>query len=48
MLFSPREAGQSLVEYIVIFVVVTLVVALILSLLAPAIGNVFSQILAGA
>ena len=44
MLFSPRETGQSLVEYAFILVLVALVAIVILALLGPAIGNVFSSL----
>ncbi len=44
MLYSPREAGQGLVEYALILVLVAVVVIAILTLLGPAIGNVFSTI----
>jgi len=41
------ERGQGLVEYALILVLVAVVVIAILALLGPAIGNVFSAILAG-
>ena len=47
MLYRPQnEEGQGLVEYALILVLVAVVVIVILSLLGPAIGNVFSEILA--
>jgi pilus assembly protein Flp/PilA len=46
MLFIPREKGQGLVEYALILVLVAVVVIVILALLGPAIGNVFSNIVA--
>ena len=46
MLFIPREKGQGLVEYALILVLVAVVVIVILALLGPAIGNVFSNIIA--
>jgi pilus assembly protein Flp/PilA len=46
MLFMPREEGQGLVEYALILVLVAIVVIAILTLLGPAIGNVFSTIMA--
>ena len=44
MLFSPREDGQSLVEYAFILVLVALVAIVTLLLLGPAVGNVFSNL----
>jgi pilus assembly protein Flp/PilA len=41
------EAGQGLVEYALILVLVAVVVIVILALLGPAIGNIFSNIVAG-
>jgi pilus assembly protein Flp/PilA len=46
MLFAPKEKGQGLVEYALILVLVAVVVIVILALLGPAIGNVFSNIVA--
>jgi pilus assembly protein Flp/PilA len=48
MLFAPKEQekGQGLVEYALILVLVAVVVIVILALLGPAIGNVFSNIVA--
>ena len=46
MLFAPKEKGQGLVEYALILVLVAFVVIVILALLGPAIGNVFSNIIA--
>jgi pilus assembly protein Flp/PilA len=46
MLYLPREEGQGLVEYALILVLVAIVVIVILALLGPAIGNVFSNIVA--
>jgi pilus assembly protein Flp/PilA len=46
MLYAPKEKGQGLVEYALILVLVAVVVIVILSLLGPAIGNVFSSIMA--
>ncbi|NPV67276.1 MAG: hypothetical protein HPY64_09050 [Anaerolineae bacterium] len=42
-----REEGQGLVEYALILVLVAIVVIVILALLGPAIGNIFSNIIAG-
>lgn len=47
MLFAPKEKGQGLVEYALILVLVAIVVIAILYLLGPAIGNIFSTIMAG-
>jgi len=46
MLFLPREEGQGLLEYGLILVLVAVIVAAILLLLGPAIGNLFSTIMA--
>ncbi len=46
MLFNLRERGQGLVEYALILVLVAVVVIAVLTLLGPAVGNVFSQIVA--
>jgi pilus assembly protein Flp/PilA len=46
MLFAPKEKGQGLVEYALILVLVAVVVIVILVVLGPAIGNVFSNIVA--
>jgi pilus assembly protein Flp/PilA len=46
MLFAPKERGQGLVEYALILVFVALIVIVILALLGPAIGNVFSNLIA--
>ncbi len=46
MLFAPSERGQGLVEYALILILVALVVIVILMLLGPAIGNVFSNVVA--
>jgi pilus assembly protein Flp/PilA len=46
MLYLPREEGQGLVEYALILVLVAIVVIIILAILGPAIGNVFSNIVA--
>lgn len=46
MLFLNREDGQGLVEYALILVLVAVVVIAILTILGPAIGDVFSQIMA--
>jgi pilus assembly protein Flp/PilA len=46
MIYQPREEGQGLVEYALILVLVAVVVIVILALLGPAIGNIFSNIVA--
>ena len=46
MLFLPHEEGQGLVEYALILVLVAVVVIAVLMLLGPAIGDVFSEIMA--
>ncbi len=46
MLYAPKQRGQGLVEYALILVLVAVVVIVILALLGPAIGNVFSEIIA--
>jgi len=46
MLYPPKQQGQGLVEYALILVLVAVVVIVILALLGPAIGNVFSNIIA--
>lgn len=47
MLFAPKEKGQGLVEYALILVLVAVIVIVVLALLGPAIGAVFSDIIAG-
>jgi len=46
MLEALEERGQGMVEYALILVLVAVVVIVVLSLLGPAIGNVFSKIVA--
>lgn len=46
MLFSPKEKGQGLVEYALILVLIAVVVIAVLVIFGPAVGNIFSQILA--
>ena len=46
MLFAPKDKGQGLVEYALILVLVAVVVIVVLALLGPAIGSVFSNIIA--
>jgi pilus assembly protein Flp/PilA len=42
----PRESGQGLVEYALILILVAMVVILALTIFGPAIGNVFSTVIA--
>ena len=42
----PHEEGQGLVEYALILVLIALVVIIILALLGPAVGNIFSNLVA--
>ena len=44
--YLPHEEGQGLVEYALILVLIALVVIIILALLGPAIGNIFSNLVA--
>ncbi len=44
--YSAREQGQGIVEYALILLLVALIVIVVLALLGPAIGNVFSNIIA--
>ena len=44
--YLPREKGQGLVEYALILVLIALVVIIILALLGPAVGNIFSNLVA--
>ena len=46
MLFQPYERGQGLVEYALILTLVSLVVIVVLVILGPAIGNVYSNLIA--
>lgn len=41
-----REEGQGLVEYALILVLVPVVVIVVLSLVGPAVGNIFSEVVA--
>ena len=46
MLYLPQEEGQGLVEYALILVLIAIVVIAVLVVLGPAIGDVFSDIVA--
>lgn len=46
MLYSPHEEGQGLVEYALILALVSIVVLVILLVMGPAIGNVYSGVIA--
>ena len=46
MFFINKESGQGLVEYALILVLVAIVVIVVLALLGPAIGDIFSDIMA--
>jgi pilus assembly protein Flp/PilA len=43
---QENENGQGLVEYALILVLIALVVIIILALLGPAVGNIFSNLVA--
>ena len=43
---QENETGQGLVEYALILVLIALVVIIILALLGPAVGNIFSNLVA--
>jgi len=45
MFFLPREAGQGVVEYVLLLLLVAIILFGILLLLGPVIGNVFSTII---
>ena len=42
----PHEEGQGLVEYALLLALITIVVIVILALLGPAVGNIFSNLVA--
>jgi pilus assembly protein Flp/PilA len=46
MRFTNQEKGQGLVEYAMIIVLVAVLVMVVLLVLGPAIGNIFSSIVA--
>ncbi len=47
MFLSLKENGQGLVEYGLILVLVAVIVIVVLYLLGPAVGNMFSTVVAG-
>jgi pilus assembly protein Flp/PilA len=47
MFYLPHEEGQGLVEYALILVFVALVVLVILVIMGPAVGNLYSNVIAG-
>jgi pilus assembly protein Flp/PilA len=46
MLYQPNEEGQGLVEYALILVMVAFAVIVVLALVGPALGNVYSNVMA--
>jgi Flp pilus assembly pilin Flp len=44
MLYSIREYGQGLVEYVFLISLIALIVIAVLLILGPTIGNVFSNL----
>jgi len=46
MLYRPQEKGQGLVEYAFILALVAIVIVVTLALLGPAVGNLFSNVMA--
>ncbi|MBN2046512.1 MAG: pilus assembly protein [Anaerolineaceae bacterium] len=46
MLFAPKEKGQGLVEYAMILLFVAIVVIVVLVLMGPAVGQMYSNIVA--
>jgi pilus assembly protein Flp/PilA len=46
MLFLPNEEGQGLTEYALILMLIALIVILILSVVGPAVGNMYSSVVA--
>lgn len=46
MQFTDQEKGQGLVEYAMIIVLVAVLVMVVLLVLGPAVGNIFSNIVA--
>jgi pilus assembly protein Flp/PilA len=47
MAANPSSRGQGLVEYAMILMLVAIVVIVVLALLGPAVGNMFSNVMAG-
>ena len=46
MQFTDPEKGQGLVEYAMIIVLVAVLVMVVLLILGPAVGNIFSNVVA--
>ena len=46
MRFTNQEAGQGVVEYAMIIVLVAVLVMVVLLILGPAVGNIFSNVVA--
>ena len=46
MLFYPRDKGQGLVEYALILMLVALIVIVLVAIFGPAVGNMFSNVVA--
>lgn len=46
MRFTNQEAGQGLVEYAMIIILVAILVMVVLLILGPAVGNIFSTVVA--
>lgn len=47
MVYLPAEDGQGLVEYAFIILLIALIVIAVLTLIGPAVGNMYSSIVAG-
>jgi pilus assembly protein Flp/PilA len=46
MLIKKGERGQGLLEYALILVLVVIIVMIVLVILGPAVGNMFSNVVA--
>ncbi len=46
MFFYPAERGQGLLEYAMILALIAIIVIVVLALLGPAVGNMFSNVVA--
>jgi pilus assembly protein Flp/PilA len=46
MLFFPREEGQALTEYALVLLLIALIVILVLAVVGPAVGNMYSSVVA--